>query len=1434
MGRGDVPDYFSTKDWRKLLDDKDHKTVKKTGVSETLEDYASALKKKDLPKQASTLQAIIAKAGEVKSAQGKFPKITAYLDKVISAAKDALQALAPELEKRSEEATDDGDDSTLAKALMRVRQIKDVDNAWNFVLVPGKPSAGLVVVRKTPKKSDLDKAFEMRGKRAPFFQGKIYFDAGRYVLETPEQPVPGSAKSVKNAAALHAEMNIKVVMRGGGVSLYDDADIEPEDESGTPQPQTDDPNARAVVYDQMLDKFDDAVDAMVKSPTVKIEGTIDGLVGRLKLLRERVSADTALIDHDRGVLEGKINDQIKRLNEAAKVAPVSAKAKYPDLAFWEKLADQIQRLDPSKHEEGWKRFMARHGEMVSQWMTDTDLTETEREEVRLVLDKALMLAGQKLNRQGQMTEAKIEDIDPKVTQRFLALERKFDIIQRTEGLDPKHVELVTRLFNDVRLSYRRGDLTTKSTDLAKAEEAMEVMAKRALAQRQTAAQQQGQAQVHQTLKPAMELVKRAAFPSTLIKDPNAIREAVKADKDLLALIQAGTEVTKKQDQQTFDNLEAAARKVIEAVDKRAGNKKPLPSDDEARRIATEALKRVQMGKMALKYSTLGDPPWDESQAETALELQSQLFFVESAIAKGDVNYTAPSTGNQGGASGSWWIERGEVTRGDPNAPKTSKKYIFKPASTEAPVMTGLPPGSGAPREVLAKKVSDMMAGAGFDVGVTPTTLASIDSSQLGEQLDPKGGPLVGSIQQLAPNGGAIVEKLETDPNFAKTIDKRSFDDVAVFDMIFANLDRHSKNILIDEDKETGKTKLVPIDHGSALPDPEDIYANRVALMPGFNVMADSMLPQGQQPLGAETVEALNRLDPDKMVADMKRQRDDLAKRHPETAGTVSDASIEAMGARVRFIKLVGDSVPVQTLFVMLADGARDIAKCKPEDMPALVKTLRARAERDVTAMKEIDTLSEDMMVISQSSFSLIHSVLMSLGWACGLSTGEVQDWVNNNAALVDRIIKGQIVNPDYKAEYDRLIKKVEALDTDTVKVSDKFKGKNPTLVMNDLFVAAHPEMFGRPDRKAPLDGLQKDYTKLGGDDEIAKVLRAFPVETNNAPVVDPNADPEDQRAALVDRVALLRRWSEFQKIGGVPALLDLGEVIPRNCEVSGAFQKLTDAKSRQKATRDVLALDPVDVDKSLAETFATLEKACLTNHAQLLDVARKKLIGTYIQKAQDLWQKESAISAIGILRYVQTDTADDLERQRTFAENLRAEWATLMEAFDKDEGTAKQLFAPHRNRLFKAVETAADTYGISDGAAAMSEAQSIFDEATLGDESNIGKARKAYQDGLLQIAPYANTPWGAGLRAHVETIATCIATFNWGAAYQNGVEGVKPKVECIALLVKALGGTKPEDLPEEGKKIVSFWAERIVNSIDLYRANQDAKKLTEMLAETAN
>jgi hypothetical protein len=228
-----MADHLSTKDWRSVLDTKEHKSVKKTGVSETLDDYASAKKKDDLGKMVSALQRIIEKAEEVKTKQKDYPKLVDFLTSTIRAAKTEQQKLAPRLSDLAESDDEDNEENTLGKALTKVRQLGP-DNAWNFVLVPGKPSSGFVVKKKTPRKADIEKAFEQKGKRGPFFMGRIYGEAGKFVLETEAAPIPGMAKAAKNGALLHAEMNIKILVRGGGVELDSDNDIEPIEEGEGP------------------------------------------------------------------------------------------------------------------------------------------------------------------------------------------------------------------------------------------------------------------------------------------------------------------------------------------------------------------------------------------------------------------------------------------------------------------------------------------------------------------------------------------------------------------------------------------------------------------------------------------------------------------------------------------------------------------------------------------------------------------------------------------------------------------------------------------------------------------------------------------------------------------------------------------------------------------------------------------------------------------------------------------------------------------------------------------------------------------------------------------------------------------------------------------------------------------------------------------------
>ncbi len=216
-----MPDYLSTKDWKVILAKKEHKTIKKTGISDTLDDYASAVKKDEPEKISAALVVVQNKATQVKTANRAFPIMTGYLDEMIKVAKQEKVKIDKRLE-------DEGA-GPFAKELKLIKQVTS-DNPWHFVFAPGKP-AGFVVSKKPIKKDDIEAAFKMKGQRGVYHTGDIHFDNGKYILSLEARPPAGLAKGAVNAAKLHAKMKIGVIVTGGGITIDSDTDVDPDAES---------------------------------------------------------------------------------------------------------------------------------------------------------------------------------------------------------------------------------------------------------------------------------------------------------------------------------------------------------------------------------------------------------------------------------------------------------------------------------------------------------------------------------------------------------------------------------------------------------------------------------------------------------------------------------------------------------------------------------------------------------------------------------------------------------------------------------------------------------------------------------------------------------------------------------------------------------------------------------------------------------------------------------------------------------------------------------------------------------------------------------------------------------------------------------------------------------------------------------------------------
>lgn len=1432
-----MPDYLSKKDWRSVLDKKEHKSVKKTGVSEVLDVWASAAKKDDLGRMVSALERIIEKAGEVKSAQKAYPLLVDFLGKMIDAAKAEERKLAPRLAQLAEDEDEDGDDSDFGKALRKIRQLAE-DKAWNFVIVPGKPSSGFVVSKKSIKKSHMDKAFEMKGKRGPFFTGRIFGEGGKYVLnlgDTP--PVPGLAKAAKNAALLHAEMTIKVLVRGGGVELDGDTDIEPaEDDTGLFAPRPSPQATPEQFHDQRIAQLKQAVDRIAQTPGGTQEGAMDGIFGAASRIRSQIEGDGALDGNQSKLLLAKLASVLTAANEVTRRGQPDPTKAYPDDAFWEKAAEQIVRLDETKHDDAWKRYMARLDENIERLKKDTALSDSQRAQVEDVLDRAMKRAGNALQLATRMQTAEIEQdtkkTDPALHKRLMSLDRKVETIQRANL--PKDrtdrafqaVQALRRAFSEEKLDLVRGSID-------RVEQVIDLLLKDALKSIQTARSREDQAEMHQNLQPAMAFIKKATFPPSLIVDPNSVREAVKKDPKLLALIQAGSAVSKSLDSGTVAALEKAARDMLQAVDQRKGQGTPLPSDAESARMATEALKRAEMARMALRYESLGNPPWDDDKADAAAELQAQLFFLESSISQGNPNYAAPGLKpGTGGASGSWWIERSEPSRsGAPG--QTSNEYIFKPGSREASVLSGLPPGSGAPREVLAKKLDDMMSGAGFDIGVTPTTLASLDGAQLG--INPKTdkplqGPQLGSMQKLAPSDGQLGDRIaKGDTKLAASVDKGSFDNVAVFDMVFANLDRHSNNLLVREDKATGKTGLVPIDHGSALAEPEALLANRSSLLPPFNVMADPIMPQSQEPLGPDALEALGRLDPDEMVRMMKSTRDGIEQRHDGAKGMVSDAALDAMAARLRFIKEVGGSVPVATLFEMLAYGAERIAAAKPGDVKQLAQTLIAEAQTRKDAKGSIKQSVDAYEAIGVAKWSALVDDLKELGWGWSQDKMVLDQWCQDNAPFVERILKTRQVNPAVAQEIQRLLVELRKVDPN---IDKSIANLPPGAQIAELTSKANEAYTRSPGpRKMTFDQARQEFESLGGEAELKKAGAVIPSAVPGKTWPEDDTDDYAKFDYWEERMLLLRQWKAFNDAGGIREYLRLGGQIVRDQRLQDALTALQDMKSSEKARADLMAKSPDQVDQEMRAAYAREMKDTLERINILRNPQEKVTRTQERQTAENAWTGGKLTEALTRLAYLRRKLDEEIAGQAKFAVDAQREWDKLVDSVKTEGQKAQDDFAREKGRLEKRIETAIATFDRNIARIAMNEARFVLSNAKEGDDAPYNKMVKLREKLRADLNGHAGKPWHPDLKHALDDWSARIDQFDSGFAVDEGAR-MLDRFATADKLGQWLGNRDPKAMPQEVQDMLVLWYDRIRQWSNLQKLDSDIVVMDNLLNAT--
>jgi hypothetical protein len=237
---------LSPAEWKKVL--KDFKDAPETGeVTKAIDAYAKAEPKaKEEPQPVlDALEKVVEAAKDAKAANFKDKKrkpLVDFLDDVVKDAAAMKVKAERMLQEKKESGGKGGDDdegnasemARLKERLLKVKKLESVD-AMPFVLALGGKSHGLVIA-KTPALSNDHKkrARAMRVGNGQLHVGRVFGEGGMYIFEMATKPPGGLAKAIKKAALMHADLPIRLKLRGpDGFEVDDENDVDEVTDLGT-------------------------------------------------------------------------------------------------------------------------------------------------------------------------------------------------------------------------------------------------------------------------------------------------------------------------------------------------------------------------------------------------------------------------------------------------------------------------------------------------------------------------------------------------------------------------------------------------------------------------------------------------------------------------------------------------------------------------------------------------------------------------------------------------------------------------------------------------------------------------------------------------------------------------------------------------------------------------------------------------------------------------------------------------------------------------------------------------------------------------------------------------------------------------------------------------------------------------------------------------
>lgn len=367
---------------------------------------------------------------------------------------------------------------------------------------------------------------------------------------------------------------------------------------------------------------------------------------------------------------------------------------------------------------------------------------------------------------------------------------------------------------------------------------------------------------------------------------------------------------------------------------------------------------------------------------------------------------------------------------DENGKQASNfKMLLKPSRFEKPV-EGFKAGGGAPREAMGSFLSnEFQRLMGFKLGVPDTKLVSIDGEYLmgdsvgkeGDKTFTKGQKVMASVQSFEQGcvtlGDRMRERKFEEKGQAFTLDtlvsKDQLQQMAVFDLISMNCDRHGGNVMLD-----GNDKLVPIDHGNIMPTKKGLRLRGTYLHPDMPSALFAKTAAAKEKLSPELIECIERLDIDGLVLSMKEQSRQMQLENDEVDLTDLNEGVDNVRRSAAFMKYAARTLTLKQIYHALASHQDLIFFSKDEE--SAFKTVVGAITNQENAMKMLGVTlglppdEEGSVVLRQARLKLTE-----LNWVQSKGSVVVNALNSYPARMISIIEKGKALpfSQDQKQRY---------------------------------------------------------------------------------------------------------------------------------------------------------------------------------------------------------------------------------------------------------------------------------------------------------------------------------------------------------------------------------------------------------------------------------